>query len=167
MGGAIGAYDGALRDIIQALKYGGRRSVARPLARLMARHGSEVLRGADCLVPVPLHRSRQRVRGFNQAAEIARGIGLPVVHALVRARPTASQTDLPAARRHANVRHAFRAARRRFLRRPSDVHGRCVVLVDDVCTTGATLEACARALRAAGAREVRALTAARVVLRRS
>ena len=111
------------------------------------------------MVPVPLHRTRQRTRGFNQAAEIARRLPLPVAHALERVRATRSQTDLPAAQRHANVRGAF------VLTARVDVRGAIVVLVDDVSTTGATLEACARVLTAAGAREVRALTVARVVSR--
>jgi ComF family protein len=156
---AIGAYDGALRTIIHALKYDGRRSVAKPLAALLAQHGAAVLQSADLVVPVPLHRSRQRVRGFNQAVEIARHLPAPSAPMLTRIRATSSQTDLPAARRHANVRDAF------ALRRGAQVHNLVVVLVDDVSTTGATLDACARVLRAAGAREVRALTLARVVSR--
>jgi ComF family protein len=156
---AIGEYDGSLRAIVHALKYAGRRSVARPLAGLLAQHGDAVLAGADLVVPVPLHRSRKRARGFNQAAEIARH--LPVVSAdvLKRVRPTVSQTDLPAAERHANVRNVFSK------RRHADMKGLVVVLVDDVSTTGATLESCARVLLQSGAREVRALTAARVVSR--
>jgi ComF family protein len=126
---------------------------------MMRAHGAEVLAGADALVPVPLFHSRRRSRGFNQAADLAVHIGLPVVAALKRTRDTPSQTDLPAARRHANVRHAFAAIR------PSAVAGACVVLIDDVSTTGATLDACARVLLDAGACEVRALTAARVVSR--
>jgi ComF family protein len=155
--GAIGEYAGTLRTIVHALKYDGRRSVAKPLAARLTIHAADVLDGADCVVPVPLHRSRKRARGFNQAAEIARHLPVPVQHALERVRATSSQTDLPAARRHANVRNAF------ALRRRQDVRGRIVVLVDDVSTTGATLDACARVLLDGGAREVRALTAARVV----
>jgi ComF family protein len=155
----IGAYDGTLRDIIHALKYDRRRSLAEPLADRLRIHGADVLMGADIAVPVPLHRSRRRRRGFNQAADLARHLGLPLADALRRTRPTPSQTDLPAARRHANVRGAF------ALRRRHDVAGRCVVLVDDVSTTGATLEACAAVLLDAGAREVRALTVARAVSR--
>lgn len=157
---AIGAYAGALRAIIHAMKYEGRRSLARPLAALMRVRGADALEGAECLVPVPLHRSRRRERGFDQAADLARHLGLPVRHALRRLRATASQTGLPAAQRHRNVRGAFvatRAARRLI--------GRTIVLIDDVSTTGATLEACARALKEAGMKEVRALTAARVVSR--
>jgi ComF family protein len=118
-----------------------------------------VLCGADVAVPVPLHRSRKRARGFNQAADIARYLPIPSVHVLKRVRSTVSQTDLPAAKRHANVRNAF------ALRRGQDVTGLVVVLVDDVSTTGATLESCARVLKEAGAREIRALTVARVVSR--
>jgi len=158
-GRAIGAYDGALRAIVHALKYGGRRSVAKPLAALLAQHGAELLRDASVVVPVPLHRSRRRARGFNQAAEIARHLPVPSAHMLRRVRATPSQTDLPAAQRHANVRDAF------ALRRGARVQDSVVVLVDDVSTTGATLDACARVLRAAGAREVHALTLARVVSR--
>jgi ComF family protein len=156
---AIGEYAGPLRAIVHALKYDGRRSLARPLASLLAQHGAGVLSGADAAVPVPLHRSRRRARGFNQAAEIARYLPVPTANVLKRVRATVSQTDLPASQRHANVRQAF------ALRRRADVTGLVVVLVDDVSTTGATLESCARVLREAGARDVRALTAARVVSR--
>ena len=73
---AVGAYDGALRAIVHALKYDGRRSLARPLAELMRHRGAEMLTGADWAVPVPLHRSRRRERGFNQAADLARHLGI-------------------------------------------------------------------------------------------
>jgi ComF family protein len=109
-------------------------------------------------VPVPLHFSRKRERGFNQAADLARHLGLPVCNALHRVRSTPTQTGLTAAERRRNVRGAFALAEdSRRLR------GLVVVVVDDVSTTGATLELCARALKGAGVREVRALTAARVV----
>jgi ComF family protein len=155
---AIGSYDGALRAIVHAFKYDGRRSLAATLGTLMQARGADVLRGANAAVPVPLHPSRRRERGFDQASDLARHVGLPVVHALRRTRPTAVQASLPAARRHGNVRGAF-AVRSTV----AALDGRIVVLVDDVSTTGATLEACARALAEAGVREVRALTAARVV----
>jgi ComF family protein len=157
---AIGEYDGALRAVVHALKYGGRRQVAHNLGRLMRLYGGDVLSGADLVIPVPLHRRKRRARGFNQAELLARAVGMRCERLLRRTRNTPSQTDLPAGRRHANVRGAFR------LTRGADVRGLCVVVVDDVCTTGATLEACARVLRAAGAAEVRALTAARAVSRR-
>lgn len=168
---AVGAYDGALRAIVHALKYEGRRSLAQPLAGLMCSRGADMLIGADWVVPVPLHPSRRRERGFNQAADLARYLGIPSLHALRRTRATATQTGLPAARRHRNVHGAFAVALGRNRSacghasvQKSGLEGSIVVLVDDVSTTGATLDACAQVLKeAAEVREVRALTAARVV----
>lgn len=135
--------------------------------------GAEMLAGADCVVPVPLHASRRRQRGFNQAADLARHLGLPCRGVLRRQRSTGTQTGLPAAQRHRNVRGAFAVAKgleRRDGRAGQEgrggLEGLIVVLIDDVATTGATLDACARVLKDAGVREVRALTAARVVTRR-
>jgi ComF family protein len=159
---SAGAYDGPLRAVVHTLKYEGRRSLAKPLARLMRNRCAAVLDGADCLVPVPLHSSRRRARGFNQALDLARQLskaGLPVRQVLRRVRATPTQTGLPAAQRHRNMRHAFAPAWRECA-----PHGGVVVLVDDVSTTGATLEACARVLKEMGVREVRAVTAARVVM---
>jgi ComF family protein len=154
-------YSGPLRDIIHAFKYEGRRSLARPLARLMAEAGGELMRDAACAVPVPLHPWKRVVRGFNQAADLARHLGPPVVHALWRARPTRAQVGLPAERRHRNVRGAFIASPLLGQRRRARyIAGRVVVLVDDVRTTGATLHECAEVLRAMGASEVRILTLA-------
>jgi ComF family protein len=159
-GRAVGAYDGALRAIVHALKYDGRRSLAKPLAALMRERSADLLDGAAYVVPVPLHPSRRRHRGFNQAVDLARHIGLPVVQALRRVRATATQTGLAAAQRHRNVRGAFAttAAARALA-------GTTVLLIDDVSTTGATLDACARTLKEAGVAEVRALTAARTAVR--
>lgn len=158
--------------MLHAIKYDGRRTLARRVGAMMRERGSEVLDGADLLVPVPLHWRRQLSRGFNQADDLARAIGgLPVVRALGRARPTRPQFGLSAAARHRNVREAFVPAgwggcwtfdtgRRRMAAR---LRSKTVVLVDDVTTTGATLRACAWVLAGMGAREVRALTAARAV----
>jgi ComF family protein len=120
--------------------------------------GVGVLDGADGVVPVPLHRSRERTRGFNQAAELALHLGLPVRNVLRRTRKTATQADLPAGKRRANVEGAFASHGIRGIR------GKVLVLVDDVCTTGATLNACAEVLLDAGAVQVRALVAARAAL---
>jgi ComF family protein len=158
---AIGLYEGALRSIIHSLKYEGRRSLATPLAQLIRDRCGYVVDGADVAVPVPLHPSRRRQRGFNQALDLARGLGLPVSRALRRIRATDSQTGLSAAGRHQNMRGAFAPSRLPW--RSRSIEGRIVLLVDDVSTTGATLEACARVVNAMGAREVRAVTAARVV----
>src|SRR5688500_1816230 len=169
-GRSIGAYEGTLRDILHALKYGRRRSLAQRLSRMMAEHGRDVLADAQFVVPVPLHRRRERERGFNQADDLARGLGLPILHALRRTRMTRPQVDLPKEERRANVHDAFAMASNgaflilrqsgRAEARPlqGTVAGAVVVLVDDVATTGATLDACARVLKRAGAMEVRALT---------
>jgi len=169
---AVDHYDGRLRDIIHALKYERRRSIAKPLGGLMRERGAALLQGAALAVPVPLHPRRERERGFNQADDLARQLGLPVVPLLQRVRFTISQIELPAEARHQNVRDAFRLRQGFHLRRGyggqdgghvAQPMPTVVVLVDDVSTTGATLEACARVLKAGGVKEVRALTAARVV----
>ena len=159
---SAGDYDGALREIIHALKYEGRRTLASPLGALLRDAARDVLNEASCAVPVPLHPWRRLHRGFNQAADLAATLPIPVVHALWRRRMTAPQTGLSAGARRRNVRGAFRVSpllRRRVLR--AMITDRIVLLVDDVRTTGATLDACAHVLRDAGAKEVRALTLAR------
>jgi ComF family protein len=123
----------------------------------MREAGRDLLADAGAVVPVPLHWRREWVRGFNQAALLAGELGPPVARLLRRVSHTVPQVDLPAARRHRNVKDAFTTAPL-----PTSLPA-TVVLIDDVTTTGATLDACARALKAAGVREVRALTAARVV----
>lgn len=170
---ALGAYDGTLRDLIHTMKYDGRLSLACRLGELLARRGFDLIDGADGCVPVPLHWTRRWSRGFNQAAELARRLPLPLVPALVRTRRTGAQAALHADARAANVAGAFALAWRLSGRWPSglrmrassarDVRGSTLVLVDDVSTTGATLEACAKVLKEAGVREVRALTVARTL----
>ena len=159
---AAGWYRGALRSIIRAFKYQGRRSLAEPLAALMRDAGGPLLAAADLVVPVPLHPRRRWTRGFNQARDLALRLGPPVADVLRRTRYTRPQTALAAGRRRANVAGAFELSRGGPCRMRYPVAGRTVI----VLTTGATLEACARALRAAGARAVFGLTVARVAPRR-
>ncbi|MDO8836116.1 MAG: phosphoribosyltransferase family protein [Vicinamibacterales bacterium] len=176
---AAGYYDGTLRRIIHAFKYDRYVSLAPRLGRLMRDRCRAVTDGADACVPVPLHWRRRLDRGFNQASLLARELELPVWYALRRRRATRAQASLHADERHSNVMGVF-AARRwmwtvgpgaSWLGRQAPVgtaarlRGATLVLVDDVTTTGATLEACARALRAQGARDVRAVTIARVEAR--
>ncbi len=158
---AAAAYDGVARDAIHAFKFRGMTALARPLAALVVEQCAPAV-PADVagLVPVPLARARQTERGFNQAAllavRIAGALDVRVRRRwLARTRATRPQTELGAAERRANVRGAFVAS-------PA-VAGRHVVLVDDVVTTGTTVEECARALHAAGAARVGVLTVARVL----
>ena len=157
-------YDDIASALVHALKYGDRLDLAPTMGRWMARAGRELTDGADALVPVPLHWRRLWARRFNQAAALARAssqsCGVPVLDdALKRIRATPQQVGLKRADRAANVQGAFRV--------PDEgspaVAGRRLVLVDDVLTSGATLDACARALLRAGAAQVDVLTFARVV----
>ena len=160
-GRAAGEYEGPLREIVHVFKYEGRRSLARPLGRMIRETAGGLLSDADCAVPVPLHPWRRLRRGFNQASDLAQALDVPVVHALWRTRATPPQTGLSAAARRRNVRHAFRLSPLLSRARSARLlEGRVVLLVDDVRTTGATLEGCAEVLKLAGVREVRALTAA-------
>ncbi len=159
---SCGAYGGTLKDVILLFKYRRCAPLSRPLAAFAEAclGGDEALwRGADALVPVPLHPSRRRERGFNQARLLARGLaagrGLAVLDgALIKTRNAPAQAGLRAADRERNVRRAY------AVKRPDLVRGRVLVLVDDVTTTGATLRECAGVLMDAGAKEVRAVTLA-------
>ena len=159
---AAGEYEGTLREIIHAFKYDGRRTLAAPLAALIRDQSAELLHRADLIVPVPLHPWRRLRRGFNQADDLARHLGVPVCRALWRTRATAPQAQLDPAQRRRNVRAAFRQSPFVHVSRLKDAR---VVLVDDVRTTGATLEACARVLKDIGVREIVSLTVARAALR--
>lgn len=157
-------YDEIARTLVHALKFQDRTDLAPAMGRWMTRAGHELLAEADALVPVPLHWRRGWSRRYNQSGALARVIAahsnVPLAaDALKRTRPTAHQIGLPRHERAANVQGAFAVtdARRAV------VQGRHLVLVDDVLTTGATVEACARALLRAGAKHVDVLVFARVV----
>lgn len=152
-------FEGSARTAIHRLKYRNGRALAKPFGQLMADGWDRCRLEVDVIVPVPLHARRLRQRGYNQAAllarELARHTGLPLYEeALSRVRHTASQMTLDAAARRDNVRGAFYCT-------DGQLRGQRVLLIDDVCTTGATLDACADALRAAGAVAVWGFTLAR------
>lgn len=152
-------FEGALRQAIHQLKYQRVRRMAEPLGTLLASHVHAHPLPSDALIPVPLHPHRLRERGFNQSELLAHGVAQAcgtLLHTagLVRSRNTAHQMELDFLARQENVRGAF------VWHSPSPPPVR-VLLVDDVLTTGATMSACAEALRAAGTREVRALVLAR------
>jgi ComF family protein len=155
---AATVFEGPVRACIHALKYEGQRPYAETLAAI-AQPAFAALPRPDALVPVPLSRQRQRGRGFNQSALIARhlaGDDVPVAPGwLARTRDTPPQVGQDRAARQANVADAFACPD------PAAVRGRHLLLLDDVATTGATLDACARALRGAGAASVRAIVVAR------
>lgn len=156
-------YDDASRGLILQLKYADRTDLSRLFAAWISRSARDLLAGADAIAPVPLHPSRLFRRRYNQAAEIARplarGQGLPFLpDALERVRDTAIQGGKSAAGRRRNVAGAF--AVRETMR--DRLAGRRVLLVDDVLTTGATAQACARALKAAGAAAVHLAVIAKV-----
>jgi ComF family protein len=151
-----------MRHIVHAFKYEGRRALAEPLAAVMREAGDSVLADADAVVPVPLSNRRALTRGFNQADDLARLLGPPVWR-LLRRRHGPPQAGLSAAERAANVRNVYALSWRARIPLAPPIRGSTVVLIDDVMTTGATLEACAAVLMTAGARRVRALTAGRAV----
>jgi ComF family protein len=157
-------YDDISRALVHSLKYGDRLDLAPTMGQWMARAGRELLSDADALVPVPLHWRRQWARRFNQSAALAGVIsgltGVPVVHGgLKRVRSTPQQVGKSKTERADNVQGAFRVV----TEHESDIAGRRLVLIDDVLTSGATVDACARALSRAGAGHVDVLVFARVV----
>jgi ComF family protein len=154
----FGAYEGTLRQLIRLLKYDGVQSLAGPLGR----HLSEALpREAefDLIVPAPMHWLRRLRQGYNHAellaAELSRRTGIPMRQALTRRKRTAPQAQLTGAARRRNLAGAIRTAHN------SNVSNLRVLVVDDVFTTGTTANACAAALKRAGASHVSILTAAR------
>jgi ComF family protein len=156
---AVVIFQGTIRDAIHRFKYERLSSLAGPFGDLLAQYWIDNNLQADWLVPVPLHSARQRDRGYNQSALLARRLSdrtqTPTIgQALKRIRITAVQMELDAAERRKNVAGAFECVDRR-------IKDKRVCIIDDVCTTGATLDACAEAVYQAGAASVFALTLAR------
>lgn len=162
---STGSYRGSLREVLHRFKYGGRTSLARPLAQMLIAPGRHLaqLHTIERIIPVPLHPKRLRQRGFNQASLLARRVGAALkisvdYVSLQRSRWTEPQTGLTRRQRAANVRGAF------DLKAPEKVRGKGILLVDDVLTTGETVNQCVRVLKKDGeAREVVVLTVARTV----
>ena len=141
--------EGAIRQAVHALKYQGVRAMAPTLGQLLAQFLTKEGLAADLLVAVPLHPKRERKRGYNQSLLLAQATGKAIdrpvePHALLRVKNTPSQVTLQAEERRDNMESAFQAQR-------EAVAGKRILVIDDVCTTGATLEACAIALKEAGA----------------
>jgi ComF family protein len=167
---AYGSYESGLRELIHLLKYEEVRSAANVLGRMLSEAIADLTPALGdapvCMVPVPLHRTKLRQRGFNQSELIARAAlklnpanGQLMLNAnvLVRQRPTESQIGLTRHQRRENMRGAFSVAQ------PSQIAGREVLLVDDVFTTGTTVSECARVLRRNGASKVWVATVARTL----
>ena len=152
-------FEGTIRQAIHQFKYRHLKAAAAPLGQLLAKFLRSYPLPSEILIPVPLHPKRLRERGYNQAsllaAKIGKLTGLPVGEgSLFRQRDTITQArTATAAERRSNVRGAFVCLQ--------ELQGKRVLLIDDVCTTGATLDACAAALRAAGAGPIWGLTVAR------
>jgi ComF family protein len=157
-------YDDVAKVLVHALKYQDRTDLAPAMGRWMARAGRELLGDADLLIPVPLHWRRGWSRRYNQSGALARVIEKQTRVAVApdtlrRIRPTQQQVGLSRSERASNVQGAFKVAPDRI----GDIQGRRVVLIDDVLTSGATVDACARALLRAKAAQVDVLVFARVV----
>jgi len=153
-----------LRQVVQKFKYGRKVALGKPLGRLMARGCQEFLAAcrAELIVPVPLHAKRLRWRGFNQSVLLARQIGriyqVPMdPFVLMRGKETTPQTQLTEEDRRRNIRGAF------AVNPEKSVKGKTILLVDDVYTSGATVNECSQILKRAGAEEVYVLTLARAV----
>lgn len=163
---SVGYYEGTLREAIHLFKFGKRQEMGRHLGRLMVdRFPSEWDPSAlDLLFPVPLHPRRLRERGFNQSLILAQILANSLAikleaRQLVRSRPTLPQSDLPLGKKFENLKGAFE------VRRPEKMEGKNILLVDDVLTSGATVQEAGKTLLKAGAGQVFVYTLARSVLR--
>jgi competence protein ComFC len=157
---SFGEYDGVLKKIINEFKYRGRQELARFLGeKILTAYQNLGWPICDVIVPVPLHRKRQKERGFNQAYLLASYLssktGIPICKDLVRVKQTGHQTLLSKYQREENLKGAFR------LKNSSRIKGKAVILIDDVYTTGSTAVGCSTTLKEAGAKCVYVLTCAR------
>jgi ComF family protein len=157
-------YEGALKELVHLFKYKNKRSLAGLFARYMIdfiKEDAAFIEGIELVTFVPLHKKSLRKRDFNQSEMLGRRIaaelGLPIADCLEKIRHTANQNELSRHERLNNLKCAFRVRERSR----AILWGRTILLVDDVMTTGATLDECSRTLLAAGAREVRCLALAR------
>lgn len=161
---SVSSYEGVLRDAIRRFKFYKRKNLAQPLGILMVQYLGQTplaIRELDMIVPVPLHKNRQRERGFNQAESLAEVIAryyeLPVVTALKRVRDTRANFDLPREERFHNVSGAF------GLSDGISVEDKRILLLDDIYTTGATIAECCQVLKAARAKRIEVVTLSRAV----
>jgi ComF family protein len=159
----VTTYEGIVKEAIARFKFNGKKRLAEPLGILLVKylssHSNLNVNELDAIVPVPLHLSRLKQRGFNQVELLARIISryhdLPVKAALERTRPTHPQFDLSRQQRQSNVAGAFKVTE------PNGVFNKRLLLLDDIYTTGATVGECAKALKIAGAKRVEILTLSR------
>lgn len=163
-GRAAFRYEGLIRDLILKLKHGDATYLAKPLGLWLARSGQELLAKSDIIIPVPLHRWRLFKRRYNQSTLLARELAYSsnrslLTNVLIRTRNTASQHGKSRQLREKNVKSVFKVAPRHL----TLIKGKTLLLVDDVWTTGATLNSCIKALKKAGAKDIYVLTLARVI----
>ncbi|MBI5078442.1 ComF family protein [Candidatus Saganbacteria bacterium] len=160
---SVSVYGGVVKEALHRFKFQKRKRLAEPLGVLLVKYASQVIslrrEEVDCIVPVPLHRLRQRQRGYNQAELLASVVGryyeIPTENALERIKNTHPQFDLPKEERCMNVAGAFKVSM------PEAVYNRKILLLDDIYTTGSTVAECSKALKNAGARQVSVLTLSR------
>jgi len=162
---SAGVYEGALREAVTRFKFHKRKNLAHPLGVLLVQYLSQTplkIEELDMIVPVPLHPSRHRERGFNQAELLAEVVAkyheLPVIKAIKRTKNTKANFDLPRDERLTNVAEAFEISQE------GQVENKRILLLDDIYTTGATIAECCKILKTGGAKRVEIVTLSRAML---